>query len=101
MRWFLLSLLVVAGRASADDWMYFGGARILSIVEWQGDNPVFIQMSPESYCFIPSSEKNMIALVYSVYASSKEIDIHCSTAESTTVGGITGHRVHRIVTTRS
>ncbi|WP_267085011.1 hypothetical protein [Xanthomonas sacchari] len=100
VRWFLFFLLLMVGQANAGDLTYFGGAKILSIMEWQGDNPVFIQMSQESYCFIPSNQKNMIALVYSLYATSKAVDIYCNPEEPTTVAGITGYRVHRISTTR-
>ncbi|MCC4594527.1 hypothetical protein NRY95_02060 [Xanthomonas campestris pv. phormiicola] len=93
-------LLMIAGQVNADGWKYFGGAKILSITEWQGNGPVFIEMESGTYCFIPSDEKNMIALVYSLYANSKAVDIYCNPAESTVFAGMTGDRVHRIATTR-
>lgn len=91
-----LCLLASTATAQADDWKYFGNAKILGIVQWQDNSPVFFETAPGTFCYVPASEKNMIALILSLYGSGRAADIHCHPSVET-YAGIPGHRLHRIV----
>lgn len=97
MRWVFFLVLVFSAPAYAVEWMIFEDSRVVSIVEWQSDNPVFVEMRSGTYCYIPAGEKNLIALVYSLHASGKVADVHCNPDDKVTVGGLNGYRVHRVV----
>jgi len=92
-----LGLLFCAADVKADDWKYFGSAKIRSIAQWQGNSPVYIELAPDAWCYVPAAEKNMIALVISLHSTGRPANFHChSTPE--TYGGMTGHRLHRVIT---
>jgi len=89
--------LVVSATALAYDWKFFPSTRILSTVQWDGaTNPVYLEVAPSTYCYIKAEEKAMIALAMTLYLSGRKADIHCY-AEIEVTGGLSGHRVHRII----
>ncbi|MGH8602102.1 MAG: hypothetical protein ACREXR_04795 [Gammaproteobacteria bacterium] len=91
-----LAVCLLALASTAHAWSYFPNAKILGIVQWQDGSPVYLEVAPGTYCYIPASEKNMIALIFSLYSSGRPSDIHCyPTAD--TFGGMPGYRLHRII----
>lgn len=95
-RWIVLLAMLASANALAQDyWKFFAGAKIHGITQWQDNQPVYFRVTPDTYCWVPASEKNMIALIMSLHASGKTADIHCNPAVES-VGGIPGHRLHRI-----
>lgn len=91
-----LCLLACATTAQADSWKHFGSAKILGIAQWQDGSPVYFEVAPGTYCYVPASEKNMIALILSLYSSGRPTDFVChETAE--TFGGLPGYRLHRVI----
>lgn len=92
----VLAICLLACATSANAWEYFGNAKILGIVQWQDNSPVYFEVAPGRYCFVPASEKNMIALILSLYSSGRAADIHCH-PNAETFAGIPGYRFHRII----
>lgn len=91
----LVLLFVYSAAAQAYDWNFFAQAKILGITQWQDNSPVYFR-GGETYCFVPATEKNLIALIYVLYSTGRTADVHCyETAE--TVGGISGYRLHRVI----
>ena len=91
-----LAACLLAFASTANAWTYFDSAKILGIVQWQDNSPLYFEVAPGTYCFVPASEKNMIALILSLYASGRLANFHCHpTAE--TYGDIPAYRLHRII----
>lgn len=88
--------LILGTSARADGWMFYGDAKILEVVQWQDNSPVYFKVSPTDHCYVPAAEKGMVALIFSLYASGRRADIHCYTTADT-YGGIPGYRLHRII----
>lgn len=93
----LLSILVGVTDVRADDWKFFGSAKVLSIAQWQDSSPIYIQLAPDTWCYVPATEKNMIALIMSLQATGRSADFHCH-ATPEVFGGMTGYRLHRVIT---
>lgn len=77
-------------------WRYSSNAKIVLIMEWQDDNPVYFQLDNNEWCYIPSSEKNTYSLLLSLFMSGKKAHIHCHLSTESN-GGQGGHRLHRII----
>lgn len=92
----LLSLLFGAADVRADDWKFFGSAKVRSIAQWQDSSPVYIELAPDTWCYVPAAEKNLIALIISLHATGRSADFHCHAAPES-FGGMTGYRLHRII----
>lgn len=89
-------ILFMSLAVHAQEWKFFQGAKILSIVQWEGNNSVLIEVAPNIYCSVDPQDKANIALVMTLYSSGRKADFHCFPAAVTT-GGIEGYPVHRIV----
>lgn len=82
---------------SAHAWIPNGETvTIDEIIHWNGDGPVYFKLSNNHMCYIPAAEKNTYSLILALYMSGKRASIHCFDSEET-VGGIKGHRLHRII----
>lgn len=72
-------------------------AKITHFIRWEGNTaPVYLRINAGKFCFIPSTEKELIALAMTLYVTKTPIQIHCRD-EEVNYGGVNGHKVHRIV----
>lgn len=92
-----LCLLFSATNVRADDWKFFGSAKVRSIAQWQDSSPVYIELGSDSWCYVPAAEKNLIALIISLHATGRPADFHCHTTPES-FAGMTGYRIHRVIT---
>ena len=92
----IMFALLVCHAAYAQAWQYFDNAKILSIVQWQGSNPVLIEVAPNTYCSIGPEDKTNIALVMTLYSSGRRANFHCHPT-AVNVGGLNGYPIHRII----
>ena len=88
--------LFVSHAVHAQAWQYFDNAKILSIVQWQDNPPVLVEVAPNTYCSIRPEEKANIALVMMLYSSGRRANFHCHPTTET-VGGIAAYPIHRII----
>ena len=70
------------------------------VIQWNGNGPVYFKLSSGYMCYVPADEKNAYSLVLALYMSGKKASIHCFDSEET-VGGIKGHRLHRIIAVKN
>lgn len=91
-----VTFCLLAAASTVHAWEYFPNAKILGIVQWQDNSPVYFEVAPGRYCWLPAAEKNMVALILSLYSSGRPADIHCGEAIDT-FAGIPGYRLHRII----
>ena len=80
----------------ANAWVYSESVTVVHIIEWQDDAPVYLRLSNGTTCFVPALEKNMYSLLLSMFATGKKAHIHCHDIEET-YRGISGYRVHRVI----
>lgn len=88
--------LVISAVALGQEWKFFSAARISSIVQWQGNNTVLVEVAPNIYCSVGPEEKANLALVMTLYSSGRRADIHCFPTPIT-MGGISAYPLHRII----
>ena len=88
------ALLVLSSAAYA--WTPSGEpVSIKEVILWQDVNPIVIKLSSGLYCHIMPEEKNLYALVLTLYASGKTASIYCHDSVEDKVG-YPSHRLHRI-----
>lgn len=92
----IMFALFVSHAVHAQAWQFFANAKILSIVQWQDNPPVLVEVAPNTYCSIRPEEKTNIALVMTLYSSGRRADFHCHPTTET-VGGIPAYPIHRII----
>lgn len=92
----MMLVLLISHAAHAQAWKFFDNAKILSIVQWEGNNAVFIEVAPSTYCSISPADKTNIALVMTLYSSGRRANFHCYSTP-VNVNGIDGYPIHRII----
>jgi hypothetical protein len=88
--------LAISSAALAQEWKFYSGVTISSIVQWQGNNSILFQVAPDAYCHVGPDDKANIALVMTLYSSGRKADIHCFPT-AVNVGGINSYPLHRII----
>jgi hypothetical protein len=92
----IVMALAIGAAALAQEWKFYSGARIASIVQWQGSNEVLFQVAPDAFCHVGPDDKTNIALVMTLYSSGRKADIHCFPTV-VNLGGINSYPLHRII----
>ncbi len=84
-------------------WVESNNVTITELMVWENlDNggPMHFKLSNNKWCYVPSAQKTLHALIMSLYVSGKTISaIHCyDTADSNAGGSVEGaHKLHRII----
>ncbi|WP_156894953.1 hypothetical protein [Janthinobacterium sp. 1_2014MBL_MicDiv] len=90
----VLALLALSSAAYA--WTPAGEpVSIKEVIVWQDASPIVVKLSNGLYCHVMPEEKNLYALVLTLYASGKTASIYCyDTVEDKS--GYSSRRLHRI-----
>jgi hypothetical protein len=92
----MLAIGAISAMALATEWKFYQGAQISSIVQWEGNSGILIQVAPDAFCHVKPEDKTNIALVMTLYSSGRKADIHCFPTV-VNISGINAYPLHRII----
>jgi hypothetical protein len=90
------SLMALSAQGLAEEWRFFQSVKITSMIQWQDNSDVLIEVAPNTHCYVTANEKTLIALLTTLYTTGRKANFHCHSTAITT-GGISAHRLHRVV----
>jgi hypothetical protein len=93
-------LTVLAGLPfSAHAWVFSDNVTVDQIWQWETEASIVVVLSNGTACYLPSSDKQLYALVLSLSATEKRANVVCwDTVEA--VNGVSARKLHRVISIR-
>ena len=80
-------------------WITSSNSIIVEIVQWEanvhGSPYAVMRLSDNTQCYVPLAEKELYALMLSLFMSGRQFSVHCYD-EAIDIGGYAVHKLHRV-----
>jgi hypothetical protein len=87
------------GTATANAWVFSDNVTVDQIWQWETESPIVVVLSNGTACYLPSSDKQLYALVLSLSATDKRGNFVCWDAVDA-VNGVSARKLHRVISIR-